>query len=61
MTIERLQFIGVLIWMIGMLVLVFWSMRDLIRSENADHEKRQTQNNPESSSKGESTSGPKST
>ncbi len=61
MTIERLQFFGVLVWMIGMLVLVFWSMRDLIRSENADHEKRQPRDIPESPRSSESKSGPPST
>lgn len=60
MTLERLQFIGVLIWMIGMLVLVVWAMRDLIKSENAEHEQRQAQNNPPEASKSESKSGPTS-
>lgn len=57
MTLERLQFIGVLVWMIGMLVLVVWAMRDLIKSENAEHEQRQAQNNLPESPKAESKSG----
>jgi hypothetical protein len=37
---ERLQFIAVLVWMIGMLVVAVLAMRALIRAENADHERR---------------------
>lgn len=48
MTLERLQFIGVLVWMTGMLVLVVWAMRDLIKSENAGHEQRHTGSRPDS-------------
>lgn len=41
MSLERIQFIGVLVWMIGMLAMVIYAMREMIRSENAAHQERQ--------------------
>lgn len=43
---EQIQFIAVLLWMIGMLALVIYAMRDLIKSENEEHRQRQAQEPP---------------